>query len=91
MTEEKGGGMTIEQLSKKIDEQAKFTRLVSFTCTLVILGVMLYTVTEIFNNLPALVVMHYMGNLEKIVDEWKLIEATASSRRSGRPPAKTTQ
>jgi hypothetical protein len=71
---------SIAQLSKKIDEQARFTRSVVIICTLTILGVVFYTMTEMFSSMPANIVMHYMANMEKIVYEWKLIEASMSSR-----------
>jgi len=76
MTESTGSGMesTIAQLSKKIDEQARFTRSVTIICTLTILGVMFYTLTEMFSNLPGAIILHYMANLEKIVTEWNAIQ-----------------
>lgn len=70
----------VAQLSKKIDEQARFTRSVVIICTLTVLGVVFYTMTEMFSSMPANIVMHFMGNMEKIVSEWKLIETSMSNR-----------
>lgn len=78
---------SLAQLSKKIDEQARFTRSVVIICTLTILGVVFYTMTEMFSSLPANCVFQFMGNMEKIVQEWKLIEASMASRAKNPPPA----
>jgi len=80
---------SLAQLSKKIDEQARFTRSVVIICTLTILGVVFYTMTEMFSSLPANCVLHFMGNMEKIVYEWKAIEASISHRanKPAPPPA----
>lgn len=77
----------LAQLSKKIDEQARFTRSVTIICTLTILGVVFYTMTEMFSSMPANIVLHFMGNMEKIVYEWKAIEASISHRAKNPPPA----
>ena len=69
------GEITVADLAKKIDDQARFTRSVSVICTLAILGVMFYTLTEMFSNLPSAIILHYMANLDKIVHEWNSIEA----------------
>lgn len=81
MTDGSSMEMTIAQLAKKIDEQSRFTRSVSIICTLTILGVMFYTLTEMFSNLPNMIILQFMGNLEKIVYEWKAIEATIATRK----------
>jgi hypothetical protein len=78
---------SIAQLSKKIDEQARFTRSVVIICTLTILGVVFYTMTEMFSSMPANIVLHFMGNMEKIVYEWKAIEVSISHRAKNPPPA----
>ncbi|CAN5136208.1 hypothetical protein BH10CYA1_BH10CYA1_62670 [soil metagenome] len=75
-----GTEMTLATLAKKIDEQARFTRSVSIICTLSILGVMFYTLTEMFSNLPNMIILQFMGNLEKINQEWKAIDNTQRIR-----------
>lgn len=72
---------SLAQLSKKIDEQARFTRSVTIICTLTILGVVFYTMTEMFSSLPSNIVLQFMGNMEKIVAEWKLIENNMQMRQ----------
>jgi hypothetical protein len=69
-----GTEITLAGLAKKIDEQARFSRSVSIICTLSILGVMFYTLTEMFSNLPNMIILQFMGNLEKINQEWKSID-----------------
>jgi hypothetical protein len=70
-----GTEITLAGLAKKIDEQARFSRSVSIICTLSILGVMFYTLTEMFSNLPNMIILQFMGNLEKINQEWKSIDS----------------
>lgn len=70
-----GTEVTLSLLAKKIDDQARFTRSVTIICTLAILGVMFYTLTEIFSGLPQAVIMHYMANIEPIVKEWNIAES----------------
>jgi hypothetical protein len=81
MTSGTGTEITLADLAKKVDDQARFTRSVSIICTIAILGVMFYTLTEMFSNLPAAIVLHYMANLEKIVYEWNAIENTAGKKK----------
>jgi hypothetical protein len=83
------GELTLADLAKKIDEQSRFTRSVSIICTLAILGVMFYTLTEMFSNLPSAIILHYMANLDKIVHEWNSIQATVS-RHHAPAPAEST-
>lgn len=78
---------SIAQLSRKIDEQARFTRSVTVICTLAILGVMFYTLTEMFSKLPGSIVLHYMSNMDQIVKEWKLCELSLDRQKSTPPPA----
>lgn len=80
MTEGTGLESTFAQLSKKIDEQARFTRSVVIICTLTVLGVVFYTMTEMFSSMPGNIVLHFMGNMEKIVYEWKMIENNMDRR-----------
>ncbi len=78
---------TVAQLSRKIDEQARFTRSVMVICTLAVLGVMFYTLTEMFSKLPGSIVMHYRNNLDEIVKEWKVYEQSQSRQKDAPPPA----
>jgi hypothetical protein len=81
MTSGTGTEITLADLVKKVDDQARFTRSVSIICTIAILGVMFYTLTEMFSNLPAAIILHYMANLEKIVYEWNAIENTVAKKK----------
>ena len=76
-----GTEITIALLAKKIDDQARFTRSVTIICTLSILGVMFYTMTEVFSGLPQAVVLHYMANIEPIVKEWHAAESNMHANR----------
>lgn len=68
--------MTLEQLAKRIDDQARFTRNVIWLCTLTVIGVLFFTLTEIFNGMPQAVILHYMANIEPIVQEWHAAETS---------------
>jgi hypothetical protein len=46
----------IDALSKKIDNQSRFTRSVILLCTAAILAVVFYTITEVLSTLPASIV-----------------------------------
>ncbi len=70
-----GDEFTLAIIAKKIEDQARFTRTVTIICTLAMLGVMFYTLTEVFNGLPQAIVLHYMANMEPIVKEWRAAEA----------------
>jgi hypothetical protein len=74
MTE--GSERVLAELAKKIDDQARFTRGVVVVCTLSTLGVIFYTLTSIVSTLPDLILAKYMGNMERVYQEWRLIEAT---------------
>ncbi len=80
------GEITLADLARKIDDQSRFTRSVSIICTLAILGVMFYTLTEMFSNLPSAIILHYMANLDKIVHEWHAIERTTRTPPALTPP-----
>lgn len=75
--------MTLEQLAKKVDDQSRFTRSVCVICTLAILGVNFYTLTEMFSNLPPAILLQMMGNMEKIVTEWNAIQNTKIKQGGG--------
>jgi hypothetical protein len=81
--------ITLAQLAKKIDEQARFTRSVLIMCTLSILALVCYTLTEMSSILPHLILMELQGNLEKIVVEWREAEKNLSVRQT-KPPAPHT-
>ncbi len=81
------GEMTLAGLAKKVDEQARFTRSVSLITMLTILGVQFYTLTEMNSTLPKVILLELMGNLEKVVLEWKAAETSITTRQSqGQPP-----
>ena len=88
-----GMEMTLQGLAKKVDDQARFTRSVVICCTLAIVGTTFYSLTEMFSNLPALIVLQYMSNLEKIVYEWKSVEQTIDNGKSkiGAPAPKAAK
>ena len=77
-----GTEITIALLAKKIDDQARFTRSVTVMCTLAVLGVMYYTMTESFSVLPQSVVLQYMANMDTIVKEWRAAESNLTASDS---------
>jgi hypothetical protein len=81
--------LTIAQLGRKIDEQARFTRSVVVICTLSILALMCYTLTEMNSTLPKVMLMELQGNLEKIVLEWREVDKNISFRQQQGKPGLT--
>ena len=65
----------LSQLNAKVDSQFRFTRNVVVLCTLTIIGVMVFTITAIFESLPSQIIAHVMSNLEHIVTEWRAYES----------------
>ena len=64
----------INQLSKRMDEQMRITRNLTALCTTVTIGVMFFIFTQTIQHLPAIIVFHYMSNLDAIVKEWHQAE-----------------
>ncbi|HEY9784801.1 MAG TPA: hypothetical protein V6D17_05315 [Candidatus Obscuribacterales bacterium] len=90
MADKGKGEIDLAQIAKKIDEQGRFTRSVMIICTMAVLGLVLYTMTEMFSSLPSNIVLHLMGNLEKIIHEYHEIErvrAIRAARQNPPPPA----
>jgi hypothetical protein len=86
MTTGSGDESILAQLSKKIDDQMRFTRIVFVLCTLAIVGVLYFTMTSELAVLPDLVLTRFMGNMEPLVNEWKLAEmAVMKKRATGQP------
>jgi hypothetical protein len=83
MAEETSLESTVNQLTKRIDDQARFTRTVVVVCTTAILGVMFYMLTILFSDMPYMFVARYMENLEAIVKQWRAIDALENRRRAG--------
>ncbi|MBI4532591.1 MAG: hypothetical protein HY711_01485 [Candidatus Melainabacteria bacterium] len=74
MTEESSFESRLNQLTKRIDDQARFTRTVVVVSTAAMLGVMAYALTEIVTYIPRLVIAEYMASLDSIQSQWKLTE-----------------
>jgi hypothetical protein len=79
MTE--GIDRVLAEIAKKVDDQARFTRGVVVVCTLSILGVIFYTLTSTISTLPDLILAKFMGNMERVDQEWRLIEAAQSKTK----------
>jgi hypothetical protein len=86
MTQGSGDENILAQLSKKIDDQARFSRIVVVLCTLTIVGILYFIMTSEIQVLPDLVMTRIMGNMETLVVEWHLVEtAVAKKRAAGQP------
>jgi hypothetical protein len=81
-----GSENLLARLSKKIDDQSRFTRAVMVICTLAIIAVTFYSLTSLVSVLPDLVLAHFMGNLEQVQTQWKLVE-NSKLPKSHLPPA----
>jgi hypothetical protein len=87
MTEATDVEKVLALLSKRIDEQARFTRSVTVICTLLILGVSFYTSTTVMTVMPQLMIASVMGNMEQLVQQWRLIEKSDPHKTSTSAPA----
>lgn len=86
MTEESSFESKLNQLTKHIDDQARFTRTVVVVSTAAILGVMAYALTETVSYIPRLVVAEYMASMDTIISQWHLTE----QKRWNKPAATST-
>lgn len=83
MTEESSLESKVTQLSKKIDDQGKFTRALVLICTGTILAVHMWTVTETFTAIPAVVLSSVMENMELLIKEYRALDTvTAKQERA---------
>ncbi len=85
MAEETALETQVGQLTKRIDDQARYTRTVVVVCTTAILGVMFYMLTVIFSDLSYVFIARYMENLDKIVFQWKAIQDRMESGKMPTP------
>lgn len=77
-------------LAKKVDDQFRFTRSVIVLCTLVNLGLTIFTVLATFQSLPSQLTAHTMSNLEPMVRLWRQYEAQLDTQnRLKSEPAQT--
>lgn len=63
------------QLTKRVDDQFRFTRSVIVLCTLANLGLTIFTILATFQSLPSQMTAHYMSNLEPVIRIWRQYEA----------------
>ncbi|MBX9669899.1 MAG: hypothetical protein K2X93_19915 [Candidatus Obscuribacterales bacterium] len=70
----------LAQLHKKVEEQFRFTRNLIVLCTLVNLGLLIFTMLSLFQTLPSQVNAHFMSNLEPIVIMWRQYNAIQESQ-----------
>ena len=70
----------VSQLNKKIDDQARFTRIVTVLCCLSIIGCMFYALSAMITTVPDLIVARVMSNVENIHTEWQAIDRLAQNR-----------
>ena len=76
---------TLAQLSKKIDEESRFTRVVCALCTLAIVGVLYYTMTSAIAVFPDLVLAKIMGNMQPLAKQYHMAEAAQTRTTSAAP------
>ena len=70
----------INDLTNKIDSQARFTRSLIVICCFASIGVIFYTFVQMFNNLPDQMMLTFMGKLNDIETQWRVIENTRINR-----------
>jgi hypothetical protein len=72
---------TMAALSKKIDDQSRFTRMLVVVCCLAVLASMFYSLTSLVGLLPELTLARIMGNLDSVHNEWRALEKLSTSKK----------
>jgi hypothetical protein len=71
----------ISQLLKKIDDQFRFTRIVTVLCCLAIIGCLSYAISSLIYAMPDLVIAKIMSNMETLHTEWQTIEKVPTAKK----------
>ncbi len=64
----------VSTLNKKIDDQARFSRIVIVLCCLAVIGCISYAISSLVYAMPDLMVAKLMSNMEAFHSEWKAID-----------------
>ena len=67
----------LTELSKRIDSQSRYTRVLVIVCCLVVVGIVFYSLTATITTLPDLMLAKVLGNIEIIQNEWKIADKVA--------------
>ena len=70
----------IALLSKKIDDQGKFTRMIIIVCCLTVLASMFYSLSAMVEILPDIVFAKLLGNVDSVQREWHTLDRLAASK-----------
>ncbi len=70
----------VSQLTKKIDDQHRFTRIVTVLCCLAVIGCMSYAISSLVYAMPDLVMAKFMSNMESLHTEWKTMERVPAQK-----------
>jgi len=70
----------VSELNKKIDDQARFTRIVTVLCCLSVIGCMFYALTSMISVMPDLMVAKVLSNVENIHTEWTAIDRISANK-----------
>lgn len=72
----------IAELSKRIQDQARFTRAIVLVCAAAMIGALFFSTVQIFSLLPTAVVLQYMDKMPEIVAQWKVTEVTKARAKT---------
>ncbi len=61
-------------LGKKIDEQARLTRMLVVVCCLAVLASMFYSLASMIGIIPNLTLTKFLGNIETIQERWHSLD-----------------
>ena len=86
MTQGSGDENILAQLSKKLDDQMRFTRIVIVMCTLAVVGVLYFIMTSELAVLPDLVLGRFMGNMETLVNEASMTQIAINKKKAAGKP-----
>jgi len=78
-------------LTKKIDREANFTRMVVVVCCLAVLASTFYCLTSMVVVLPAMVYTKILGSLGSLQREWYSLEKLAKDKTNEQPTNENTK
>jgi hypothetical protein len=72
-------------LTKKIDREANFTRMVVVVCCLAILASTFYCLTSMVDVLPVMVYTKILGKLDSLQREWYSLDKLTKEKAKDQP------
>lgn len=69
-------------LATKIDRESRITRSSLLLCTAAILGVLLYSVTIMVSDLPNVMMVRFLEDVDKVHGNWKALDRVLAKQNA---------